>query len=219
MTEEISPAGATRAAWFRVREQSFDAGGDGAVFLSYASQDVDAARRICEALRSGGLEVWFDQSELRGGDAWDQKIRRQIRECALFVPVISANTQSRLEGYFRREWRLAVERMYDMAAEKAFLVPVVIDATGDRTATVPEEFRAVQGTRLPDGDTPGAFADRVKGLLSGSNAAPMPASRNPTLDSSPAKHARLITRETRSTHRPRNSARPRGHPGAGRSGW
>src|SRR5580698_10526953 len=91
-----------------------------AVFLSYTSQDAGAAKRICEALRAGGIEVWFDQSELRGGDAWDQKIRRQIRECALFVPIISANTQSCLEGYFRREWRLAVDRMYDMAAEKAW---------------------------------------------------------------------------------------------------
>ena len=63
-----------------------------AVFLSYASQDAEAARRICEALRAAGVEVWFDQSELVGGDAWDRKIRKQIKECALFVPVISANT-------------------------------------------------------------------------------------------------------------------------------
>ena len=62
-----------------------------AVFLSYASQDAEAARRICEALRAASIEVWFDQSELRGGDAWDQKIRGQINECALFVPIISAN--------------------------------------------------------------------------------------------------------------------------------
>lgn len=60
-----------------------------AIFLSYASQDADAARRICDALRAVGLEVWFDQSELRGGDAWDASIRKQIKECALFVPVIS----------------------------------------------------------------------------------------------------------------------------------
>jgi hypothetical protein len=39
-----------------------------AVFLSYASQDAWAAQRICEALRGSGIEVWFDQSELRGGD-------------------------------------------------------------------------------------------------------------------------------------------------------
>lgn len=59
-----------------------------AVFLSYASQDAEAARRICAALRAAGVEMWFDQSELRGGDAWDQNIRRQIKDCALFVPVI-----------------------------------------------------------------------------------------------------------------------------------
>ena len=47
-----------------------------AIFLSYASQDADAARRTCDALRAASLEVWFDQSELRGGDAWDASIRK-----------------------------------------------------------------------------------------------------------------------------------------------
>ncbi len=46
-----------------------------AVFLSYASQDVVAATRMAEALRRGGVEVWFDQDALVGGDAWDAKIR------------------------------------------------------------------------------------------------------------------------------------------------
>src|SRR5579862_6457555 len=80
------------------------------VFISYASQDAEAAQRICEALRSASIEVWFDKSELRGGDAWDQSIRRQIKNCALFIPVISRSTHERDEGYFRLEWRLAVDR-------------------------------------------------------------------------------------------------------------
>jgi len=46
-----------------------------AILLSYASQDADAAPRISEALRSAGLKVWFDRSELRGGDAQDAGIR------------------------------------------------------------------------------------------------------------------------------------------------
>ena len=44
-----------------------------AVFLSYASQNAGAAKRIAEALRAAGVEVWFDQNELVGGDAWDGK--------------------------------------------------------------------------------------------------------------------------------------------------
>jgi len=66
-----------------------------AVFLSYASQDAEPARRIAGALRHGGIEVWLDQSELRGGEAWDASIRRQIKSCKLFLAVISANTQAR----------------------------------------------------------------------------------------------------------------------------
>jgi len=98
-----------------------------AVFLSYASQDVDAARRIAEALRAAGIEVWLDQSALRGGDVWDSSIRKQIKNCALFMPVISANTSARSEGYFRLEWKLAVDRSDLMAAERAFILPLVTD--------------------------------------------------------------------------------------------
>jgi TolB-like protein/Tfp pilus assembly protein PilF len=137
-----------------------------AVFLSYASQDAEAAQRICEALRAAGIEVWFDQSELRGGDVWDRQIRKQIHDCALFIPIISATTQGRLEGYFRREWRMAVDRTHDMADAKPFLVPVVIDSTKDQDAEVPDYFRAVHWSRLPGGDTPPSFVERVSRLLS-----------------------------------------------------
>jgi TolB-like protein/Flp pilus assembly protein TadD len=138
----------------------------GAVFLSYASQDAEAAQKIAEALRAGGIEVFLDQSELRGGDAWDQKIRHEIHDCALFVPIISQHTQQRLEGYFRREWKLAIDRTHDIAEQKPFLVPVVVDGTRDQEAFVPDAFRAVQWIRLPDGDTPPAFVERIERLLS-----------------------------------------------------
>jgi TolB-like protein len=137
-----------------------------AVFLSYATQDAEAAGRICEALRAAGIAVWFDQSELRGGDAWDSLIRRQIKACYLFVPLISANTQAREEGYFRREWKLAVDRTLNMAESRAFLLPVVIDGTSDLDALVPEKFREVQWTRLPGGVAPTDFIERVRRLSS-----------------------------------------------------
>jgi TolB-like protein len=137
----------------------------GAVFLSYASEDVEAAERIATTLRAAGIEVWFDRSELRGGDAWDHTIHQQIHACSLFLPVISAHTDERDEGYFRREWNLAVERTADMAGDKPFLLPVVIDGTADATARVPDKFRHIHWTRLPDGNTPPAFVDRVARLL------------------------------------------------------
>ena len=148
-----------------------------AVFLSYASQDADAARRVCESLRAGGIEVWFDQSDLRGGDAWDAAIRRQVKDCALFVPLISSNTESRSEGYFRREWNLAVNRMLDMAEDQSFLLPVVIDDTPEVTARVPDRFRERQWTRLPGGLASNEFAERVARLLEADRTIASAASR------------------------------------------
>lgn len=138
-----------------------------AVFLSYASEDAEAASRIADALKSAGIEVWFDKSELRGGDAWDRRIRDQIHACRLFIAVISGHSEARDEGYFRREWRLAIERAGDMAEHKAFIVPVVIDDTSERAPTVPDRFRQVQWTRLPAGATPPAFVARMQALLAG----------------------------------------------------
>ncbi len=148
-----------------------------AVFVSYSHDDAVAARRIAEALRSRGLEVWFDENELRGGDTWDAKIKQQIRDCALFLPVISQNTQRRREGYFRLEWHLAEERSRLIARGTPFLVPVAIDDVAERGALVPEVFLSVQWTRLrplgyggharPEVEDPAlpAFAEQVKALL------------------------------------------------------
>ncbi len=177
-----------------------------AVFLSYASQDAEAAQKICGALRDAGIEVWFDQSELRGGDAWDTSIRRQIKTCALFLPVISHTTHDRVEGYFRLEWKLGIDRSHLISADQAFLLPVVIDDTRDDDERVPERFREVQWTRLPGGVTPAAFVERVRRLLSSdlsqeptrtaSAEARMPAARStrrPVLASWRSKAALLAT--------------------------
>jgi hypothetical protein len=121
------------------------------VFISYASEDREVARILKDALPAFGLEVWHDESELGGGEAWDQKIRRQIRECDYFMPLVSAQTEARHEGYFRREWRLAVERTLDMADDHLFLLPIVIDDTDQAVARVPEKFLAVQWLKVPGG--------------------------------------------------------------------
>ena len=166
-----------------------------AVFLSYAREDTVAVQRIADALRLHGVEVWFDQNELRGGDAWEAKIRRQINECALFMPVISASTNLRLEGYFRREWKQAVERTHGMDDDLPFLVPVVIDATPDA-----EKPACPRGSAWPSGrDCPAARLRRPlangsggcsRGILDGLDAG-RPSSQQ-RVAPVPRRHSRWI---------------------------
>jgi TolB-like protein len=160
--------------------------GSRAVFLSYSREDTEAARRIADALRAFGMEVWFDQNELRGGDSWDAKIKKQIRECSLFLPIISAHTQSRVEGYFRREWKLGVERTHDMAGGVAFITPVVIDDTLESAALVPDEFMRYQWTRLPHGVPTPEFVGQVKKLLEAPRQAAAAAVRPQPAQAAPA---------------------------------
>jgi TolB-like protein len=142
-----------------------------AVFLSYASQDAPIAQSICSALRAADIEVWFDQSEVRGGEFWDQKIRRQIRDCVLFLAVLSRHTQARLEGYFRLEWNLADRRTQLMAKSRPFLLPVCVDDLEESSVEVPESFTEVQWFRLKGADELPGLVARVSQLLLSESAA------------------------------------------------
>jgi predicted ATPase len=165
-----------------------------AVFLSYASEDAVAAARICASLRAAGIEVWFDQNQLRGGDAWDLAIRRQIKQCALFIAVISARAGARVEGYFRLEWKLAVDRSHFMAPTRAFLVPVVIDKTAQADERIPERLRELHWLSAPEGEATTAFVQRVLDLLSPQGASAVEAIADRPLRFSPPPEAQLPAR-------------------------
>lgn len=136
-----------------------------AIFLSYASQDAGVAKHIADALRAANIVVWLDQSELRGGDVWDAHIQRQIAACTLFVPIISARSQGRREGYFRLEWRLAEERLRRMALGTPFLLPIALDGVFERDALVPRSFLDVQWSRLPHGEITDEFVRLAQQML------------------------------------------------------
>lgn len=137
----------------------------GSVFISYSRADATAGQKLHQALEAAGIDVWFDQRRLEGGDDFDLQIKRNIRACSYFVPIISASTQSRHEGYFRLEWDLAVERSRLIAESIPFILPVAIDPVNESDALVPERFRSVQWTKLPGGEPTPEFVERMVRLI------------------------------------------------------
>jgi len=157
-----SAAGATPAA----RAGAVRQAETGAVFLSYASEDAAVVGKIKDALEGVGVDVFFDRDDLQSGDDWEAKLRRSIRQCSLFVPVVSRQTLVPGRRFFRIEWNLAVEeaQMASFSDEEAFLVPVVIDDTGVAEADVPARFRAIQWHKLPAGQATPEFVSRIQQL-------------------------------------------------------
>jgi hypothetical protein len=134
---------------------------DGAIFISYAREDLAVVRALKEALEEAGLTVWFDFDRLGAGDTFDPKIQSNIRRCSLFLPVLSRGTEARTEGFFRREWRYALDRDLDIDPGTAFIIPVAIDDTPEFT-TLPRRFREINITPLPAGRPTPQFIDQLK---------------------------------------------------------
>ena len=134
---------------------------DNAVFISYAREDLAAVQQIKTGLEAVGITTWFDIDRLEVGDDYDRKIQRNIARCSYFIPVVSATTQRRLEGYFRREWSYAIDRARNMADGALFILPVSIDGTDAAEALVPDKFKALHFTQLPGGQVPPDLAQRL----------------------------------------------------------
>jgi len=138
---------------------------DNAVFISYSREDLPAVQQIKAGLEAAGVTTWFDMDRLEGGDDYDRKIQRNIARCSYFIPVVSANTQRRLEGYFRREWSYAMDRVRNMADGALFILPVTIDGTTAADALVPDKFKALHFSQLPGGRVPEEFAQRLRDFM------------------------------------------------------
>lgn len=141
----------------------------GAVFISYASQDRDAARLLATALRTRGIEVWFDSEELRSGDRWAEKICNNIRECRAFMPLYSSNTYTaESDRYFRDEWKFSCDLSERPREAPLQFFPVQIeesDQSEEWRKDLPETFGRWQHCVAPDGRIAEADLEYIVGKL------------------------------------------------------
>ena len=59
------------------------------VFISYSRRDLDFVEQLAADLQAAGLDVWYDLSELKGGDDWAEEIQAAIDSSDKFIIVIS----------------------------------------------------------------------------------------------------------------------------------
>lgn len=127
----------------------------GSVFISYAHEDSASAFRLADVLTAQGLEVWVDRRLTPGNDYRDL-IERHIRECAAFVPVLSRNTQTEDERWFRKEWAQACDRARAyFGTDRGLLFPVVVDDTPNNDLNeLRREIFGRTAVRAPGGEAP-----------------------------------------------------------------
>ena len=63
------------------------------IFLSYASEDREAAKTIYLALRDQGHKVFFDRTDLPAGDEFHNRIRQAIERSHLFIFLLTVKAK------------------------------------------------------------------------------------------------------------------------------
>jgi len=93
------------------------------VFLSYASEDKEAALRIATALRQSGIGVWFDDWEIQPGDSLAAHVASTI--AAKDVLVILLSRASVGSPWLRQEIMPVLNR--DLSSRAITVIPAVLD--------------------------------------------------------------------------------------------
>jgi len=136
-----------------------------AVFISYCSQDRYQASALKNALEETGVMVWMDYDQLKGGDKYETKIRRYINTCSLFIPLISPTSNSRSEGFFRREWNWALQRLPTFTgANRQFILPMTIGDVDPYHSKIPDDFKHFHFFQLPETGPDRQLIETVKSI-------------------------------------------------------
>jgi hypothetical protein len=97
------------------------------VFISYASEDRDAAKRLSADLQNRSVSTWLDVDRLLPGQTWQNEISAAIASSRAFVAVLSNHSINKT-GYVQKELREALD-VLDMVPENVpFLIPARLDA-------------------------------------------------------------------------------------------
>jgi hypothetical protein len=99
------------------------------VFLSYASEDGVSVSNLAKLLKAAGIDVWIDNTELRGGQAWETAITERIAGCDRVVACLTqrfVDKFSQGKTFLRREIELALSRV-PPGPEHVFLVPFCLE--------------------------------------------------------------------------------------------
>ena len=111
------------------------------VFISYANEDYDKARKVADMLKALGAKIWFDKADLKISDQYPQLIEEHIQKAKRFMPIISSTTLLPGRRFFKKEWKMALDEA-DFRLGEPFFAPVIVDDTDFASAReIPALFK------------------------------------------------------------------------------
>jgi hypothetical protein len=93
------------------------------VFLCHASTDKPKVRELYRYLRRRGINPWFDEEDLVGGQDWQVEIPKALATSDAIIICLTKNSVDK-EGYIQKEIKFALDKALEMPEGRIFLIPV-----------------------------------------------------------------------------------------------
>lgn len=124
------------------------------VFIIYARNDLEIARKLARLMKEVGLSPWLDVDELVPGQVWKRAVLKALEESSVAVILVSKNIEK--SGFVREEMNAAMKLLQSRDASIVPILPVRID-----DSAVPEQLAEIQWIDLQEN---GAEEKLVRGL-------------------------------------------------------
>jgi len=93
------------------------------VFLCHASTDKPKVRELYRYLKKRGIQPWFDEESLVGGQNWEVEIPKALATSDAIIICLTKNSVDK-EGYIQKEIKFALDKALQMPEGRIFLIPV-----------------------------------------------------------------------------------------------
>lgn len=93
------------------------------VFLCHASADKPKVRKFYRYLKKHGIQPWFDEIDLIGGQDWQIEIPKALSTSDAIIICLTKNSADK-EGYIQNEIKFALDKALGMPEGRIFLIPV-----------------------------------------------------------------------------------------------
>jgi len=96
------------------------------IFISYANEDFEIAKRLYIDLKKQGYLPWLDKIDLVPGQYWDLEIQNQIKNSDFFLLLLSSRSISK-RGFIQNEVKKGLDILEECAPSDIFFIPVRIE--------------------------------------------------------------------------------------------
>jgi len=97
------------------------------IFISYAREDEQFAKKLYHDIKNNGYDPWFDQECLRGGENWEERIKKELKNSRFCLALLTKASISKERGYIHQERKIALKEHDFRPDTYNYLIPVRIE--------------------------------------------------------------------------------------------